>query len=79
VILDDFRSKWYDYYIYYNTENGSKIARYGVAFPKLILRQGHSRLTEYVARGLGEKELKELARLPWMEFYEGDGYGPSLP
>jgi hypothetical protein len=76
TILEEFRSKWHDYCIYYNAENGAQINRYGVSFPKLILRQGHSRLTAYVARELGEKE---LARRAWKEFYERDGYAPSLP
>ncbi|KAF4993042.1 hypothetical protein F66182_16499, partial [Fusarium sp. NRRL 66182] len=75
-ILDEFRARWYDYCMYYNAENVAQVARYGVAFPKLILRQGHSRLTAYAARGLLDKQ---LARRAWKEFYEGDGYAPSLP
>jgi hypothetical protein len=75
-MLNEFRSKWLDYSMYYNASNEAQISRYGVAFPKLILRQGHSRLTGYVARERGEKD---LARRAWKEFHEGDGYAPSLP
>ncbi|EED22621.1 conserved hypothetical protein [Talaromyces stipitatus ATCC 10500] len=76
TILNDFRSKWLDYCMYYNARSDAQVSRYGVAFPKLILRQGHSRLTAYVARTLGKEE---LARRAWKEFYEGDGYEASLP
>jgi hypothetical protein len=75
-LLDEFRSRWFDYCTHYNGPSETQISRYGVAFPKLILRQGHSRLTGYVASGLGDKD---LARRAWKEFYEGDGYAPSLP
>jgi YetA-like protein len=76
ALLKQFQSAWLDYCVYYNASSEMQISRYGVSFPKLILRQGHSRLTAYAARILKDPQ---IARRAWKEFYEGDGYAPSLP
>ncbi|QKX63791.1 uncharacterized protein TRUGW13939_10962 [Talaromyces rugulosus] len=75
-LLKEFQSAWLDYCFYFNGTSSSQISRYGISFPKLILRQGHSRLTSYAARILKNPD---LARRAWNEFYEGDGYARSLP
>ncbi|OKL55547.1 hypothetical protein UA08_09231 [Talaromyces atroroseus] len=72
----EFRSAWLDYCFYYNAPGDTQISRYDVSFPKLILRQGHSRLTAYAAQLLNNPE---IACRAWKEFYEGDGYARSLP
>lgn len=75
-LLKEFQSAWLDYCFYFNGTSSSQISRYGISFPKLILRQGHSRLTAYAARILKDPD---LACRAWNEFYEGDGYARSLP
>ncbi|KAH8690904.1 hypothetical protein BGW36DRAFT_389574 [Talaromyces proteolyticus] len=75
-LFKPFRSAWLDYCVHFNGPATAQIGRYGTAFPKLILRQGHSRLTAYAARELGDGHLAHRA---WREFYNGDGYAPSVP
>lgn len=75
-LLKRFRSVWLDYCFYFNATSDAQISRYGASFPKLILQQGHSRLTAYAARML---QNPDLARRAWDEFYNGDGYARSLP
>ncbi|CRG82751.1 hypothetical protein PISL3812_00097 [Talaromyces islandicus] len=75
-VLKQFQLAWLDYCFHYNATSSSQISRYGISFPKLILRQGHSRLTAYAAHILKDAGLAHRA---WNEFYQGDGYARSLP
>lgn len=75
AILDLFRSAWLGYCICFNAAGETQLERYGRRFPRLILRQGHSRLTAYAARGLTRAD---LARRAWEEFYNSDGYVESI-
>ncbi|KAL2401457.1 hypothetical protein ABEF93_006270 [Exophiala dermatitidis] len=67
-----FRSVWLNYCRYFNADPSQQIERYGVAFGATQLGQGHSRLTAYAARQLGDHE---LARRAWREFLTLEGYG----
>lgn len=71
-----FKRAWLEYCRYFNASEDEQRARFGQGFGKLQLRQGHSRLTAYAARVLGDAG---LARRAWGEFYLADGYGPDLP
>ncbi|KAI2622418.1 hypothetical protein GGR54DRAFT_638753 [Hypoxylon sp. NC1633] len=71
-----FESAWLDYCIYYGAGAAAQAARYGSSFGSLSLRQGHSRLTAYAARKLGNATLAARA---WNEFLNTDGFAPSLP
>jgi hypothetical protein len=59
-----------------------QIQRFGVAFGRHKLRQGHSRLTAYAASRTGDIK---LAKRAWSQFYfeegydEEDGYDPDTP
>ncbi|KAI1774500.1 hypothetical protein F4818DRAFT_418100 [Hypoxylon cercidicola] len=71
-----FESAWLDYCYYYGAGSAEQAARYGVSFGSLILRQGHSRLTAYAAKKLGNATLAARA---WNEFLNTDGFAPDLP
>ncbi|KAI1372407.1 hypothetical protein F4677DRAFT_449525 [Hypoxylon crocopeplum] len=71
-----FESAWLDYCYYYGAGSAAQAARYGVSFGSLSLKQGHSRLTAYAARKLGNSTLAARA---WNEFLNTDGFAPSLP
>ncbi|KAI0396430.1 hypothetical protein F5Y17DRAFT_455931 [Xylariaceae sp. FL0594] len=71
-----FDQAWLDYCVYYGASAAEQTARYGEAFGKLNLRQGHSRLTAYAAKRLGNST---LAKRAWNEFLNTDGLAPSLP
>jgi hypothetical protein len=73
---DTFEKAWLEYCYYFNAPEKEQESRFGAGFGRLILRQGHSRLTAYAAWRL--KDL-DLAKRAWYEFYTGDGYGPNLP
>jgi len=71
-----FDRAWLDYCVYYGAMAAEQTARYGQAFGKLSLRQGHSRLTAYAAKRLGNST---LAKRAWDEFLNTDGFAPTLP
>lgn len=71
-----FREAWIEYCRYFNASAEEQTERFGVGFGRLQLRQGHSRLTAYAARELGDPE---LARRAWREFFFSDGYGKDAP
>ncbi|XXH05400.1 hypothetical protein Hte_011826 [Hypoxylon texense] len=71
-----FESAWLDYCYYYGAGSAEQAARYGASFGSLSLKQGHSRLTAYAARRLGNATLAARA---WNEFLHTDGFAPSLP
>lgn len=70
-----FETAWLEYCRYFNASGEEQLARFGVSFATLQLRQGHSRLTAYAASRLHDPN---LARRAWEEFHTGDGYGPGL-
>ncbi|KAI1088637.1 hypothetical protein F5B19DRAFT_413212 [Rostrohypoxylon terebratum] len=72
----DFESVWLDYCYYYGAGAAEQTARYGASFGNLNLKQGHSRLTAYAAKKLGNSTLAARA---WNEFLNTDGLSPSLP
>ncbi|KAI4862552.1 hypothetical protein F4820DRAFT_18785 [Hypoxylon rubiginosum] len=72
-----FLDAWLDYCYYYGAGSAEQAARYGAGFGSLNLRQGHSRLTAYAARKLGNNAT--LAARAWNEFLRTDGFAPSLP
>lgn len=67
-----FERAWLEYCRYFNGTPQEQLARYGVAFGKLQLRQGHSRLTAYAASRLGDRA---LARRAWEQFFLEEGFG----
>ncbi|KAI0868207.1 hypothetical protein GGS24DRAFT_223969 [Hypoxylon argillaceum] len=71
-----FDQAWLDYCYYYGAGAAEQTARYGVSFGTLNLRQGHSRLTAYAARRLGNATLAARA---WNEYFNTDGFAPSAP
>ncbi|KAI0539551.1 hypothetical protein GGR58DRAFT_464005 [Xylaria digitata] len=71
-----FDQAWLDYCYYYGASAAEQTARYGQAFGKLNLRQGHSRLTAYAARRSGNATLAARA---WNEFLNTDGFAPTAP
>ncbi|RDW63680.1 hypothetical protein BP6252_11225 [Coleophoma cylindrospora] len=79
-VTRELERQWLEYCRYFNGTAEEQIKRFGISFGKLQLRQGHSRLTAYAAKRLGDKD---LARRAWQQFYlEGeygpeDGYGPD--
>lgn len=78
-ISQAFRDAWLDYCYYYGASNAEQKARYGKDFGKPNLRQGHSRLTAYVAN---KRSNATLARRAWNEFLNDnspDELSPSDP
>ncbi|KAI6637839.1 hypothetical protein MCOR08_002913 [Pyricularia oryzae] len=71
-----FDAAWLDYCRYYSATADEQRAKYGAAFSGTSLKQGHSRLTAYVANRTGDDA---LARRAWAEFYGNDGLRASLP
>ncbi|KAI1105767.1 hypothetical protein F4804DRAFT_111243 [Jackrogersella minutella] len=71
-----FESAWLDYCYYYGASAAEQTARYGKSFGSLNLRQGHSRLTAYAAKKLGNSTLAARA---WNEYFNTDGFLPSSP
>ncbi|KAI4730422.1 hypothetical protein E4T49_01809 [Aureobasidium sp. EXF-10728] len=67
----DFERAWLDYCYYFGATQAEQKARYGEAFGKLNLYQGHSRLTAYAANKLHNATLAARA---WNEFYNTDGF-----
>ncbi|KAI8629740.1 hypothetical protein F5Y19DRAFT_431675 [Xylariaceae sp. FL1651] len=72
----DFDKAWLDYCYYYGAGAAEQTARYGQSFGSLSLRQGHSRLTAYVAKRLANATLAARA---WNEFLNSDGLAPTAP
>ena len=70
-LLDEpaFRKAWLDYCVLYNAPAEQQVARLGSPHPSIVLRQGHSRLTAYAARQLGDPALAQRA---WTEFFRDD-------
>ena len=66
------RSAWLDYCYYYGATADEQKARYGEAFTKTTLVQGHSRLTAYYAQQ--DNNNSTVAQRAWDEFY-GDNDG----
>ncbi|KAI0184074.1 hypothetical protein EV127DRAFT_445222 [Xylaria flabelliformis] len=71
-----FDKAWLDYCYYYGAGGDEQKARYGQSFGSLNLRQGHSRLTAYAAKRLGNAT---LAKRAWNEFLRTDGFAPTAP
>ncbi|KAI1350800.1 hypothetical protein F5Y01DRAFT_325861 [Xylaria sp. FL0043] len=71
-----FDQAWLDYCYYYGAGAAEQTARYGASFGSLSLRQGHSRLTAYAAKRLGNATLAARA---WNEFLNTDGFAPTAP
>jgi hypothetical protein len=76
VFPADFEQAWLDYCYYYGASQAEQQARYGKAFGKLNLHQGHSRLTAYLANKLNNATLAARA---WNEFYNTDGFKADAP
>ncbi|KAI4736178.1 hypothetical protein E4T50_13323 [Aureobasidium sp. EXF-12298] len=72
----DFEQAWLDYCYYFGATQAEQQARYGKAFGKLNLYQGHSRLTAYAANKLHNATLAARA---WNEFYNTDGFKADAP
>ncbi|KAJ4287695.1 hypothetical protein N0V90_012398 [Kalmusia sp. IMI 367209] len=64
-ISKPFVDAWLDYCYYYGASKAEQKARYGKDFGSLNLRQGHSRLTAYVAN---KRNNATLASRAWDEF-----------
>lgn len=64
-ISKDFVDAWLDYCYYYGASKAEQARKYGKDFGKLNLRQGHSRLTAYVAN---RRNNGTLAKRAWDEF-----------
>ncbi|KAI0198575.1 hypothetical protein F4808DRAFT_435690 [Astrocystis sublimbata] len=71
-----FDKAWLEYCYYYGAGAEAQKARYGKSFGSLSLHQGHSRLTAYAAKRMGNAT---LARRAWDEFLKTDGLAPTLP
>jgi hypothetical protein len=65
TIPQAFLDAWLDYCYYYGASKAEQTARYGTPFKDVSLRQGHSRLTAYVAN---KRSNATLARRAWAEF-----------
>ena len=61
-----FKEAWLQYCRLYNAPAEQQKAELGVALPRLILRDHHSRLTAYAAEQTGDPD---LARRAWHEFF----------
>ncbi len=70
-LIDDpaFKSAWLDYCELYSASPEEQKRRLGTALRGNSLREGHSRLTAYVARAKGDPA---LAKRAWSEFFGGD-------
>ncbi|KAI9151359.1 hypothetical protein HJFPF1_08561 [Paramyrothecium foliicola] len=66
-----FEEAFIEYAYYYNADAAEQRARYGAAFGRLNLKQGHSRYTGYAA--YKTKNATTAARA-WREFYNSDGF-----
>ncbi|KAI0446512.1 hypothetical protein F4803DRAFT_503852 [Xylaria telfairii] len=73
---DAFDKAWLDYCYYYGASADEQKTRYGKSFGSLSLHQGHSRLTAYAAKRLGNAT---LAKRAWNEFLNTDGFAPTAP
>ncbi|RYP59533.1 hypothetical protein DL769_008493 [Monosporascus sp. CRB-8-3] len=73
-----FEDAYLDYCYYYGATAAEQEARYGKSFGRLSLKQGHSRLTAYVAYRL---QNSTTAARAWKEFFElgTDGLLPDAP
>ncbi|TGJ87962.1 hypothetical protein E0Z10_g855 [Xylaria hypoxylon] len=71
-----FDEAWLDYCYYYGAGASEQTTRYGKSFGSLNLHQGHSRLTAYAAKRLGNATLAARA---WNEFLKTDGFAPTAP
>ena len=71
-----FEDAWYDYAYYYGASAEEQTAKYGKAFGRVSLRQGHSRLTAYIAN---KYDNETLATRTWNEFLATDGFKPDSP
>ncbi|RYP48877.1 hypothetical protein DL768_005301 [Monosporascus sp. mg162] len=73
-----FEDAYLDYCYYYGASAAEQEARYGESFGRLSLKQGHSRLTAYVAYRL---QNSTTAARAWKEFFElgTDGLLPDAP
>lgn len=67
--VPEYRQGWLDYCVYYNAPSELFEQRYGALPGILNLQEGHSRLTAYAARQLGNSELGRRAAV---EFYSGE-------
>jgi len=68
--VPEFEKAWLKYCYYYNATPEQQAAEFGHDFGNLNLRQGHSRLTAYVA---WKRHDEDLARRAWHELFKGDG------
>ncbi|KAH8884201.1 hypothetical protein GQ53DRAFT_797976 [Thozetella sp. PMI_491] len=66
-----FEEAFVDYCTYYGATAAEQIARYGVSFGNVNLKQGHSRFTAYAAY---KRNNATLAARAWKEFFNTDGY-----
>lgn len=71
-----FEKAWYDYAYYYGATAAEQTAKYGKSFGSVSLKQGHSRLTAYIANREGNATLAARA---WKEFLTTDGFRPNAP
>jgi hypothetical protein len=70
VDMPEFERAWLLYCELYNASEAEQAARLGTSLGKLNLRQGHSRLTAFVAH---RRHDKKLAQRAWQEFYQASG------
>lgn len=70
IDMPAFKSAWLEYCELYNASNEEQAKRLGRSLGSLNLRQGHSRLTAFVANYKDDPALAERA---WNEFYRGTG------
>lgn len=70
IDMPSFKSAWLEYCELYNASNEEQAKRLGRSLGSLNLRQGHSRLTAFVANYKDDPALAERA---WNEFYRGTG------
>lgn len=66
-----FEDAWLDYCYYYGASEGEQKEKYGAAFGKLNLYQGHARLSAYYAK---HRSNETVAARSWIEFFETDGF-----
>ncbi|WP_039996772.1 hypothetical protein [Sphingomonas sanxanigenens] len=70
-----YRTAWLDYCRWFNADKASWEAKFQMPFKSRNLKEGHSRLTAYVAKETGEATLGTRA---WAEFMSGEaGLGLS--
>lgn len=75
---EGLQAAWLDYCYYYGASKKEQRARYGEAFSKISLVQGHSRLTAYAAHH--DNDNATTASRAWKEFYENsDGFTADEP